>query len=110
MDGCLFQQDIRREEINKKLEEAEKKEKEELSSQRKELFTERRAKQAELRLLQRKVDMAELVNKNCSDQSLYCIVVFAVKLLLLGPLLSLVSKIRLVCIKNRLFSCDIIRY
>lgn len=54
------EKDIRREEINKKLEEAEKKEKEELFSQRKELFTERRAKQAELRLLQRKVDMAEL--------------------------------------------------
>ena len=57
---------MRREEINKKLEEAEKKEKEELSSQRKELFTERRAKQAELRLLQRKVDMAELVMKWCT--------------------------------------------
>lgn len=57
----LDDQDIRREEINKKLEEAEQKEKEELSTQRKELFTERRAKQAELRLLQRKVDMAELV-------------------------------------------------
>lgn len=56
-------QDIRREEINKKLEEAEKKEKEELSSARRELFTERRAKQAELRLLQRKVDMAELVKR-----------------------------------------------
>lgn len=54
------EKDLRREEINKKLEEAEKKEKEELSSQRRELFTERRAKQAELRLLQRKVDMAEL--------------------------------------------------
>lgn len=36
-----------------------------MSSQRKELFTERRAKQAELRLLQRKVDMAELVIKYC---------------------------------------------
>ena len=59
----LDDQDIRREEINKKLEEAEQKEKEELSTQRKELFTERRAKQAELRLLQRKVDMAELVMK-----------------------------------------------
>lgn len=52
--------DLRREEINRKLEEAEQKEREELSSQRKELFTERRAKQAELRILQRKVDMAEL--------------------------------------------------
>lgn len=59
-----FIQDLRREEINKKLEEAEQKEREELSSQRKELFTERRAKQAELRILQRKVDMAELVNRN----------------------------------------------
>ena len=59
----FFVQDIRREEINKKLEEAEQKEKEELSSQRKELFTERRAKQAELRILQRKVDIAELVNR-----------------------------------------------
>lgn len=58
-----FCQEIRREEINKKLEEAEQKEKEELSSQRKELFTERRTKQAALRLLQRKVDMAELVGK-----------------------------------------------
>ena len=63
MNVSLFHQDIRREEINKKLEAAEKKEKEELSSQRKELFTERRAKHAELRLLQRKVDMAELVRK-----------------------------------------------
>lgn len=60
-------QDLRREEINKKLEEAEKKEKEELSSQRRELFTERRAKQAELRLLQRKVDMAELVRNAVID-------------------------------------------
>ena len=60
----FFIQDLRREEINKKLEEAEQKEREELSSQRKELFTERRAKQAELRILQRKVDMAELVNRN----------------------------------------------
>ncbi|XP_068731139.1 pinin-like [Montipora capricornis] len=54
------EKDKRREEINKKLEEAEQKEKEELSSQRRELFTERRAKQAELKILQRKVDMAEL--------------------------------------------------
>ena len=63
ISAVFFCQEIRREEINKKLEEAEQKEKEELSSQRKELFTERRTKQAALRLLQRKVDMAELVGK-----------------------------------------------
>ena len=48
-----------------------------MSSQRKELFTERRAKQAELRLLQRKVDMAELVIKTLHSHNNYIVLVVA---------------------------------
>ena len=60
----LWYQEKRREEINKKLEEAAEKEKETAATQRRELFSTRRAKQAELRRLERKIELTELVRQN----------------------------------------------
>lgn len=54
--------DVRREEINKKLDEAETKEKEEVLNQKKELFTSRRAKQEELKKLEWKMEITALVS------------------------------------------------
>ena len=51
------------------MEEAEVKEKEEAASQRRELFNDRRGKQAELRQLERKIEMAELVSTSKSIQA-----------------------------------------
>merc|ERR550519_1880900 len=58
--ACKTDKDVRREEINKKLEEAETKEKEQVINQKKELFTSRRAKQAELKKLEWKVEIMAL--------------------------------------------------
>ena len=52
----------RREEIEKKLEQKAEEERKEVSSQKKELFQTRREKQQELRMLERKMDNAELVS------------------------------------------------
>ena len=52
----------RREEIEKKLEEKAEEERKEVSSQKKELYQTRREKQHELRMVERKMDNAELVS------------------------------------------------
>lgn len=54
-------QQKRRSEIEQKLEVQAEVEKKKLESEKRELFEERRAKQTELRLLEQKVELAQLV-------------------------------------------------
>lgn len=61
---CFFSfplQQKRRSEIEQKLEVQAEVEKKKLESEKRELFEERRAKQTELRLLEQKVELAQLV-------------------------------------------------
>lgn len=57
----LFLQQKRRSEIEQKLEVQAEAEKKKVENERRELFEERRAKQTELRLLEQKVELAQLV-------------------------------------------------
>lgn len=54
----------RRSEIEQKLEVQAEAEKKKVENERRELFEERRAKQTELRLLEQKVELAQLVRKS----------------------------------------------
>lgn len=59
----LSPQQKRRTEIEQKLEVQAEAERKKVESEKRELFEERRAKQTELRLLEQKVELAQLVRK-----------------------------------------------
>lgn len=61
----------RRSEIEQKLEVQAEAERKKVENEKKELFEERRAKQTELRLLEQKVELAQLVRKSHSALFLF---------------------------------------
>lgn len=66
-DHCPFSVQLkRRSEIEQKLEVQAEAERKKVENEKKELFEERRAKQTELRLLEQKVELAQLVRKHHS--------------------------------------------
>lgn len=64
----LPQQQKRRTEIEQKLEIQAETERKKVESEKRELFEERRAKQTELRLLEQKVELAQLVGKSLEPE------------------------------------------